>query len=74
MYMQQGSANESFIVQRLQQQEWVTDVFEVGMLQSKRGSPWIAVSLDAIVVGTVNSPNGLPQEEEEQILFVELKI
>jgi hypothetical protein len=71
--MQQGSANESFIVQRLQQQEWVTDVFEVGMLQSKIGSPWISVSPDAILVGTVNSPNGLPQEEEEQILFVELK-
>ena len=43
------------------------------MLQSKRGSPWIAVSPDAIVVGTVNSRNGLPQEVEEQILFVELK-
>ena len=43
------------------------------MLQSKRGSPWIAVSPDAKVAGTVNSPNGLPQEEEEKILFVELK-
>ncbi len=48
-------------------------MFEVGMLQSKRGSPWIAMSPDAKEVGKVNSPNGLLQEEEEEILFVEMK-
>ena len=58
-YMQQGSRNKTLIAQRLIQQPWVYSVFDVGLLQSKRGAEWIAVSPDAIALAD------LPQESEE---------
>ncbi len=73
--MKQGSANEPMILQRLRGIEWIEDVFEVGMLQSTRedAGPWVAVSPDGIVIGHISSENGLFQEEERQIMFVEMK-
>lgn len=71
--MRQGTENEDFILQRLTKETWITDVFEVGMLQSKRGGGWLAVSPDAIAVGTVSSPDGFFQEDEEVVFFVEMK-
>ena len=43
-FMKQGTANEKFVVQRLGMEDWVKDVFEVGMLQCKKGE-MIAVSI-----------------------------
>jgi hypothetical protein len=69
-YMQQGSRNETFIAQRLVQQPWVYSVFDVGLLQSKRGAEWIAVSPDAIALADLPHES---EENEKQVLFVEMK-
>ncbi len=69
-YMQQGSRNETFIAQRLAQQPWVSSVFNVGMLQSKLGAEWIAVSPDAIILADLPHES---DENEKQVLFVEMK-
>ena len=71
--MQQGSANEEFILQRIKTNDWVHDVFEIGMLQTTRGGPWLAVSPDAIALGNIESSDGRFQEDEEQVIFVEMK-
>jgi hypothetical protein len=65
--MHQGSVNEDFIIQRLLLQPWVSGVFDVGLLQSKHGAPWIAVSLDAIIIANI------PDVDCEQVVFVEMK-
>jgi hypothetical protein len=71
--MKQGSNNEAPLLERLGTQDWVHEVYEIGMLEVI-GSPWLAVSPDAIIVATVNSPDGMFQEEETpQIMFVEMK-
>jgi hypothetical protein len=51
--MQQGSANKQFLFQCIKTNDWVNDIFEVGMLQALQGGPWLAVSPDAIVLGTI---------------------
>jgi hypothetical protein len=73
--MKQGSANEPMILQRLQTYDWIEEVFEVGMLQSTRedAGPWVAVSPDGLVVGHISSDDGLFEEDESQIMFVEMK-
>ena len=71
-FMQQGSMNEEPLLEKLEAEEWVHQVFEVGMLQ-RIEDPWLAVSPDAIIVASVSSPDGLFQEDEEQIMFVEMK-
>ena len=52
------------------------EVFEVGMMQSKHGGPWLVVSPDARIVRSVHSPHGIMimNEDGEQILFVKMKI
>jgi hypothetical protein len=71
--MKEGTANEPYIVQRLSMQQWVCDVYEVGMLQSTRSRGWIAVSPDAILVGSISSPDGIFQEDDNQVMFAEFK-
>jgi hypothetical protein len=55
--MRQGTENENYVLQRLTCEKWISDIFEVGMLQSKRGGGWLAVSPDAIAVGTISNTN-----------------
>ena len=71
--MKEGTANEEYIAQRLLMQQWVCDVFEVGLLQSRQSKGWIAVSPDAILVGSISSPDGTFQEDENQVMFAEFK-
>eukprot|EP00956_Cyclotella_meneghiniana_P028946 scaffold68869_cov96-Cyclotella_meneghiniana.AAC.2 len=71
--MKQGTQNEDFIMQRFSREPWVYDVFQVGMLQSKRGGGWLAVSPDGIAVGHISSPCGFYQEEDDQVMFIEMK-
>lgn len=70
--MKQGTNNEAPLMERLGTQDWVHEVYEVGMLEVV-GSPWITVSPDAIIVGEVNSSDGLLQEETPQMMFVKMK-
>lgn len=63
-FMIQGSTNEEFLKQEFIQQTWVSQAFEVGLLQTKNlDSLWIAVSADAIILGTVG-------EEKECVIFI----
>jgi hypothetical protein len=71
--MRQGTENESYVLQRLSCEKWISDIFEVGMLQSKRGGGWLAVSPDAIAVGTISSPDGRFVEDDNIVMFVEIK-
>ncbi len=71
--MRQGTKNEDFVLQRLSHEKWISDVFEVGMLQSKRGGGWLAVSPDAIVVGSISLPDGSFLEDGDVVLFIEVK-
>ena len=57
--MQQGSHNKTFIAQRLVQQPWVSNVFHFGLLQSKHGAEWTAVSPDVIIFAD------LPDESDD---------
>ena len=43
------------------------------MLQSKRGGGRLAVSPDAIAVGTISSPDGLFVEDDNVAMFMEIK-
>lgn len=51
--MQQGSTNEQLITQHMRMNEKIKDVFDVGMLQTTQGRPWLAISPDAIVLETI---------------------
>ena len=65
--MRQGTENENFVLQRLTCEKWISDIFEVGMLQSKHGGGWLAVSPDAIAVGTISSPDGTFVEDDNVV-------
>ena len=69
--MKQGSPNEDPIAQRISRNSSVSDVFDVGLINSKQNVPWLAVSPDAIIIGSINSPGGLYQEDGKQHILHE---
>ena len=71
--MRPGTKNEDCVLQRLSHEKWISDVFEVGKLQSKHGGGWLAVSSDAIAVGSVSLPDGSFLEDDNVVMFVEVK-